>query len=135
MMGLKASVRRRSRSLCRGHYRTCTSRRESCALYLKGCPGNKLIKNSLGWLLPRSLGIPGANPSLRAPGNIGGHLFFLTQWWPLPPISCCFRVNVGATIMRLTASFVEGGGVVDGYRSRGLESDCLLLFPSSSKLC
>lgn len=42
-------------------------------------------KTLLGWLLLRSLGIPGADPSLRALGKIGGHLFFLTQWQPLPP--------------------------------------------------
>lgn len=43
------------------------------------------LKTLLGWLLWRLLGIPGADTPWRAPGKIGGHLFFLTQWWPLPP--------------------------------------------------
>lgn len=51
-----------------------------------------------------------------------------------PTISCYFGVNVGTIVVVLMASFVVGGGVGDGYKSRGLGSDCWLLSPSSSEI-
>lgn len=81
--------------------------------------------------LLESWGTAEVDLSLRAPDKVGDPVFFM-HLAPLP-LSCYFTVSVGAGAVAVTASWVVAGGVGGGCESRVPESDCWLLFSSSSK--